>query len=180
MPYRFTEDEIREYWSYCGEVESLDAMTFPDTGRFRGIAFVTFKTEEAYQAALACDGEDCEGRRLAVRPCKGKGDGARGGAGVGSANAKPRLENFGAKTKGYLALYVGNLPFDVDADTVQSLFAPHNATHVTLHTDKATGRGRGFAHVYFASEDDLDKAVQLDRTDFLGRELRVSYARPKE
>ena len=37
--------QVHEYWSYCGEIESLDCMTFPDTGRFRGIAFITFTTQ---------------------------------------------------------------------------------------------------------------------------------------
>ena len=36
---------MHEYWSYCGEIESMDLMTFPDTGRFRGIVFVTFTTQ---------------------------------------------------------------------------------------------------------------------------------------
>ena len=35
--------QIWEYWGYCGAIESLDVMTFPDTGRFRGIAFITFE-----------------------------------------------------------------------------------------------------------------------------------------
>ena len=29
---------MRDYWSYCGEIEKLDVMRFPDTGRFKGIA----------------------------------------------------------------------------------------------------------------------------------------------
>ena len=33
-----------DYWGYCGEIESLDLMRFPDTGRFKGICFITFKT----------------------------------------------------------------------------------------------------------------------------------------
>ena len=33
---------MRDYWSYCGEIEDLDLMVFPDTGRFKGIAFITF------------------------------------------------------------------------------------------------------------------------------------------
>ena len=37
--------QVHEYWSYCGEIESMDLMTFPDTGRFRGIVFVTFTTQ---------------------------------------------------------------------------------------------------------------------------------------
>ena len=35
---------MRQYWGYCGEIESLDLMRFPDTGRFKGIAFITFAT----------------------------------------------------------------------------------------------------------------------------------------
>ena len=35
-------DAIREYWSFCGEIEDLDVMRFPDTGRFKGIAFITY------------------------------------------------------------------------------------------------------------------------------------------
>lgn len=41
------EDDVWEYWGYCGEIESLDLMRFPDTGRFKGICFITFKTVSA-------------------------------------------------------------------------------------------------------------------------------------
>lgn len=37
-------DAIREYWGFCGEIEDLDVMRFPDTGRFKGIAFITYTT----------------------------------------------------------------------------------------------------------------------------------------
>ncbi len=37
--------QVHEYWSYCGEIEGMDMMTFPDTGRFRGIVFITFTTQ---------------------------------------------------------------------------------------------------------------------------------------
>lgn len=61
---------MHEYWSYCGEIESMDMMTFPDTGRFRGIVFITFTTTEGYEAALGCDGEQCDGQTLKVQRCK--------------------------------------------------------------------------------------------------------------
>jgi hypothetical protein len=67
MPYHYDEAAIREYWGWCGEIEALDLMTFPDTGRFRGIAFITFATQEGYEAALACDGEQLEGQTLKAR-----------------------------------------------------------------------------------------------------------------
>jgi RNA recognition motif-containing protein len=52
MPFSYEEQDIREYWGYCGEIESLDVMRFPDTGRFKGIAFITFATEEVRARAL--------------------------------------------------------------------------------------------------------------------------------
>ncbi len=66
MPYSCNEAAIREYWGWCGEIESLDMLTFPDTGRFRGIAFITFATEEGYTKALAYDGEQVDGQTLRV------------------------------------------------------------------------------------------------------------------
>lgn len=45
-------DGIREYWSFCGEIEDLDVMRFPDTGRFKGIAFITYATVSSHTSAL--------------------------------------------------------------------------------------------------------------------------------
>ena len=45
-----------EYWGYCGEIESLDLMRFPDTGRFKGICFITFKTVSSYTLLKNCQG----------------------------------------------------------------------------------------------------------------------------
>ena len=45
MPHEWDEETIREYWGYCGEIESLDMLVFPDTGNFNGVMFITFKTE---------------------------------------------------------------------------------------------------------------------------------------
>lgn len=46
------EEDIREYWSECGAIEDLDLMRFPDTGRFKGIAFITF--EEVWTCTAPC------------------------------------------------------------------------------------------------------------------------------
>lgn len=43
-------------------------MTFPDTGNFRGIVFITFKSPEGAAEALKYDGEDCDGRTLKASP----------------------------------------------------------------------------------------------------------------
>ena len=48
------------------QLEDIDMMTFPDSGNFRGIVFLTFKTAEAAASALQFDGEDCDGKTLKV------------------------------------------------------------------------------------------------------------------
>lgn len=69
MPFWYTEEQIREVWESCGSIEALTLLTFPDTGNFRGIAFVTFKDQEGYESALAYDGDELDGKTLVVKPC---------------------------------------------------------------------------------------------------------------
>lgn len=70
MPFWYTEDEIRQCWNECGEIGDLTMLTFPDTGNFRGIVFITFATQEGFDAALQFDGDELDGKRLVVQRCK--------------------------------------------------------------------------------------------------------------
>ncbi len=51
---------------------------------------------------------------------------------------------------------------------------------VRLHTDKATGRSKGYAHVHFPDEPSLDRAVGLNGAELYGRNLKVGYAQRKK
>lgn len=73
MPFWYTEDQIRACWGECGEIESLTMLKFPDSGNFRGIVFITYVTQEAYEAALAFSGDELEGKYLVVKPCRAAG-----------------------------------------------------------------------------------------------------------
>ncbi|KAI8476218.1 MAG: hypothetical protein J3K34DRAFT_516642 [Monoraphidium minutum] len=148
MPYSYSREQVEEYWSYCGPIESLDLLTFPDSGRFRGIAFITYATPEGYEAALACDGEQVDGQTL--------------------------------KTPGYNVAYVGNIAFEVTPDELREVFSGCGAKLVRLHTDQATGRSKGYAHVHFEDEGGLDRAMELDGHVLQGRGIRVSYGQPKK
>ena len=50
---------------------------------------------------------------------------------------------------------------------------------VRLHTDKATGRSKGYAHIHFPDEASLEKAVAMNGMDFYGRNLKVGFAQKK-
>lgn len=43
IPYYSSEDDIRSYFESCGTITELDCMMFPESGKFRGIAIITFK-----------------------------------------------------------------------------------------------------------------------------------------
>ncbi|RVX13882.1 hypothetical protein CK203_010286 [Vitis vinifera] len=43
IPYYSTEDDIRSYFDSCGTITEVDCMTFPESGKFRGIAIISFK-----------------------------------------------------------------------------------------------------------------------------------------
>jgi cold-inducible RNA-binding protein len=77
-------------------------------------------------------------------------------------------------------LYVGNLPYDVNEDDLTELFAKAGSVStVSIPRDRETGRGRGFAFVEMATEQDARNAItQLHQQSFGGRALAVNEARP--
>ncbi len=77
-------------------------------------------------------------------------------------------------------LYVGNLPFDVDAEQLRTLFAEggREVTDVKVITDRETGRPRGFAFVELANQADAQAAISaLNGREVGGRALTVNEAR---
>ncbi|CAM8982393.1 unnamed protein product [Rhodiola kirilowii] len=61
IPYYSTEDDIRSHFESCGTITEVFCMTFPDTGKFRGIAIISFKTEAAAKRSLGFDETDMGG-----------------------------------------------------------------------------------------------------------------------
>ncbi len=108
MPHEYDEASVREYWGYCGEIESMDMLVFPDSGNFNGVMFVTFATEEAYEKALACNGEELEGRQLRVEKCKAAAakKAARPASASGRGDGAPAVD-VGQRHEGYDVAYVG-------------------------------------------------------------------------
>lgn len=51
---------------------------------------------------------------------------------------------------------------------------------VRLHTDKESGRSKGYAHVHFPDEASLEKAVGKSCMDFYGRNLKIGFAQKKK
>ena len=75
-------------------------------------------------------------------------------------------------------LYVGNLNFNTNADTIRELFsAVGEVTDVHVVMDRDTGRPRGFAFVTMGTDAEAQKAIQeVNGKNVDGRPLRVNEA----
>ena len=81
-----------------------------------------------------------------------------------------------------MTIYVGNLSYQATVDDLQTTFAEYGTVkRVVLPTDRETGRMRGFAFVEMTEDAQEDAAItELDGAEWMGRQLRVNKAKPKE
>lgn len=79
-------------------------------------------------------------------------------------------------------IYVGNLSYAIDDQALGDLFAQFGAVETAkIITDRESGRSKGFGFVEMTNDGEADTAIEkLNGTDFNGRNLNVSEARPQE
>lgn len=78
------------------------------------------------------------------------------------------------------SLYVGKLDYNAEEKHIHDIFDNYGPVEtVNIIKDRETGRSRGFAFVTFVNDDDLDKALEANGKDILGREIMVTHAKPK-
>jgi len=78
-------------------------------------------------------------------------------------------------------LYVGNLPYDVNESDLTDLFAKAGkVSTVSVVRDRDTGRGRGFAFVEMATDQDAQNAIaQLHQQigpDYLAKVVMAAFS----
>lgn len=81
-----------------------------------------------------------------------------------------------------MTIYVGNLSYQATEEDLKTVFADYGTVkRVVLPTDRETGRMRGFAFVEMGDDAQEDSAIsELDGAEWMGRQLRVNKARPRE
>ncbi len=78
-------------------------------------------------------------------------------------------------------IFVGNLSFGTDEQTLRSLFEAYGTVdRVSVVTDRDTGQPRGFAFVEMGDNAEGDRAIAaINGHEVGGRALNVNEARPK-
>ena len=81
-----------------------------------------------------------------------------------------------------MSIYVGNLNYEVSQEDLNEVFSEYGKVkRVHLPTDRETGRKRGFGFVEMETEAEEEKAIEtLDGAEWMGREIKVNKARPRE
>ncbi|MDJ0579338.1 RNA-binding protein [Crocosphaera sp.] len=81
-----------------------------------------------------------------------------------------------------MTIYVGNISYDVTSDDLTEVFGEYGTVkRVSLPTDRETGRPRGFGFVEMESDEQEEAAIEvLDGADWMGRQMRVNKAKPRE
>jgi len=166
----------REFEEF-GEITRANVLTDKATGRSKGFGYVEFSSSASAAAALAAKkGSLIDGREANVdfsTPRTESGPRER---------ADGRASKFGDTTNPPSdTLFLGNLSFEADEDTVGNAFGEHgDVTNVRLPTDQETGNPKGFGYVTFKSVEDAQNAFDnMKGADIAGRAVRLDFATPK-
>ena len=180
LPDSVTEDVLKQLFEATGgTVSEISLPKDRATGRPRGFGFVTLSTSDEAQAARdSLDGSIQAGKSISVRPFQAEPP-KRDSMGAGPSRAPGGGGAPGAPDR---TLYVGNLPYDVTQQEIETLIAGTNAgpvARVHLPTDPE-GRKRGFGFVTMGTADGARGAIEALRgADLRGRRLVVNLAHPK-
>jgi RNA recognition motif-containing protein len=81
-----------------------------------------------------------------------------------------------------MSIYIGNLAYTVTVEDLTGVFAEYGAVkRVQLPMDRETSRPRGFGFVEMETDAEETAAIEaLDGAEWMGRDLRVNKARPRE
>ena len=79
-------------------------------------------------------------------------------------------------------LYVGNLPYSVTEQSIQSAFSNHGTVEsVDLITDRDSGQSKGFGFVEMRTSAEASAAIsELNGTMMEGRAIKVNEAKPQD
>ncbi|XP_062354823.1 nucleolin [Cinclus cinclus] len=154
LPYRLTEDEIREVFENALEVR----IVMNKDGNSKGMAYVEFKTEaEANKALEEKQGTEIEGRAVVID----------------FTGEKSQQEHHKGEPK---TLIVNNLSYAATEETLQEVFKKASSIKVPQNNQ---GRPKGYAFVDFATAEDAKEALNsYNNTEIEGRTIRLEFSTP--
>lgn len=162
LSYETTFPKIREIFAEHGEVSKVFVPKNRDTGKPKGIAFVTMSSEEERDAAIAALNEsEVDERTIYVDKAKPRGE-------AGKENAD--------LTK----LYIGNISYDTTAEGLTEHFSQYGTvSNVYVPLDRYSGEPRGFAFLALENSAAERAIAECDGMELDGRSVEVKVSLPR-
>ncbi|KAG6835392.1 hypothetical protein H0H93_001917 [Arthromyces matolae] len=156
LSWNVDNDMLAAAFAECGEVVSATVQMDRTTGKSRGFGYVHFASGDAVEKALAMNGQEIDGRPVNIDRSSGP---------VDRTQARDnRAKAFGDKpSEPSATLFVGNLPFSSNEDSVWSFFNDHGVKSVRLPTDRETGQPKGFGYVEFEDIEGAKAAYEAHK-----------------
>ncbi|KAL4492118.1 hypothetical protein ABPG73_003066 [Tetrahymena malaccensis] len=142
----------------CGAVSRVNLLK-NDQRISKGIAFVSFQTEEGCKRALELNNSEFMGRNLIIEKAKPKTE-------------KPIHQPTNEESK---IIFVGNLSYETDEEKLQNFFMS-SGNIINVRIAKCEGKSRGFGHVEFEDRSGVDNALKKSGEYIDGRAIRVDVA----
>ncbi|XP_038147641.1 nucleolin isoform X1 [Cyprinodon tularosa] len=150
--------------------EEMDTTPAPKAAKAKKAGMVKAKeeSEEEDDDEEDEDEEDDE-EEAPVKPAKRKAEGKK--------EAQPAKK---AKSDEGFSLFVGNLNSDKDFEEIKDGLRKFFTKNNVEVTDVRLGSSKKFGYVDCASEEDLNKALELNGKKVMGQEVKLDKARSKE
>nr|XP_009910518.1 PREDICTED: nucleolin [Haliaeetus albicilla] len=158
LPYRLTEDEMREVFENALEIR----IVMNKEGNSKGMAYIEFKTEaEANKALEEKQGTEIDGRAMVI-DFTGEKSHQEHQKGGGERESK--------------TLIVNNLSYAASEETLQELFKKASSIKMPQTNQ---GRPKGYAFVEFPTTEDAKEALNsCNNTEIEGRAIRLEFSSP--
>ncbi|KAL7912054.1 hypothetical protein GGI35DRAFT_305209 [Trichoderma velutinum] len=182
LAWSVDDDTLYQAFQSFDGLVGARVVTEKGTGRSRGFGYVDFKDAESAQVAYeAMQGQDVGGRNINLDYANARPEGADP-QGRAADRAKKHGDTLSAESD---TLFVGNLPFDTDQDSVTQFFNEVGAvTSVRLPTDPESGNLKGFGYVSFGSVEEAKAALEAKNGATIGhgrfaRSVRLDFSSPR-
>lgn len=165
LSWETDEDSLRAYFARFGAVSDCVIMRDRHTGHPRGFGFVTYD-DEAVADRVAAARHELDGRQVEAKRA------------VPRSECAPAARVHARATK---KVFVGGLPATCGTAQFADYFARFgDVADAQVMYDHNTGNSRGFGFVTFASEAVVDRVVEHDPHDIMGKFVDVKRAEPRQ